>query len=94
MPMSARTLLPFETFRRQLDEALSRSFAARALTQRWSGNTLEISGPGCRASATYDGGRFSGYYRLSGPAWMMRDRIRTDLFRMLAAAGCVEIYVG
>jgi hypothetical protein len=94
MPMSARTLLPFETFRRQLDEALSLSFAARALSQRWSGNTLEITGPGCRASATYHAGRFSGFYQLTGPAWLMRDRIRTDLVRMLVAAGCVEIHVG
>lgn len=92
--MSARTLLPFEIFRSRLEEALSQSFAARALSRKWSGTTLFIDGPGCRASATFDAGHFSGVFELSGPAWMMRARICSDLQRMLVHAGCSEVAIG
>lgn len=91
--LSAKTSLPFEQFKAKLDQSMDRSFAAHALTRLWLGRTLEITGPGCRASATFEDGQFRGPIELVGAARLMRRRIYADMNRMLRDAGCVEIRV-
>lgn len=89
--MSATSTLPFEMFKARLDYALKASSAAKALAIVWLGRRLEISGPGCHASGTFEGGHFQGLIELVGPALLMRAAIFSEMVRMLRAAGCIDV---
>ena len=89
----ARTTFSFETFKQRLDESMARSFAAHVVGKQWVGQTLTISAPYCRASGTYDAGKFSGPIDVGGPAIFLRQAIYADMKRMLRDAGCHDIFI-
>jgi hypothetical protein len=89
--MSATSPLPFEMFKARLDYALKDSSATNALAIVWLGRTLEISGPWCYASGTFERGHFHGLIELVGPAFLMREAIFSEMERMLRAAGCIDV---
>lgn len=78
-------------FKARLDCALKASSAANALAIGWLGRTLEISGPGCHACGTFEGGHFHGLIELVGPALLMRPAILSEMERLLRAAGCINV---
>ena len=89
----ARTTVSFEVFKQRLDESMARSFAVHVVGKVWVGQTLTIAAPYCRASGTYDAGRFSGPINIGGPAIFLRHVIYADMKRMLHDAGCHDIRI-
>ena len=89
----ARTTVSFEVFKERLDESMARSFATHVVGKSWVGQTLTIAAPYCRASGTYEEGRFSGPIDIHGPAILLRSAIYADMKRMLRDAGCHDIHI-
>jgi hypothetical protein len=89
-----KTRLDFPEFQMALDRAFTRSFAASVLTKWWTGTTLNVAGPNCRGTASFQGGTLKGPIELGWPATMLSGRICDDIARMLRAAGCDEVRVG
>ena len=69
-----------------LDQAFDGLFPGGLLESRWEGETLHLSGPGARATVTYENGQLVGRAELSPPASFMREMIEDKVIGALRQA--------
>ena len=74
--------------RPHLDAALQEQFPGGMLQRRWSGEILQLTGPGASGSIVFEDGRLVGRAELKPPASLMRPVIEQKITAaMKKAAG-------
>ena len=75
-----------EEVRPALDAGLKEVFPGGMLKWRWEGDVMHLSGPGAKATITFEDGRLVGRAQLGPPASLMRPVIEQRISQVMKKA--------
>lgn len=75
-----------EEIRPALDANLKEAFPGGMLKWRWEGDVMHLSGPGARATISFQDGRLIGRAELGPPASLMRPVIEQKISQVMKKA--------